>query len=89
MIVIILIEFLAITRNLFEPVLPHGYDRWADIDRSDNSLFHYPLESDERAIQFLSDYDYDIDKACFHLFSALNCGKGIDYTEMHYCCHSL
>lgn len=64
------LDFLVITRNVFEMIRPNGCDYWTAelVDR-------YPLESDELAIEYLSQHEYDIEKAFFHMSVDMGCGK--------------
>lgn len=39
-----------------------------------NSVF--PLQTDAAALEYLSGFDYDVEKAWFHLCCMLSCGKG-------------
>jgi hypothetical protein len=64
-------DFLVVTRGIFEPC-GNGEDLW-----NTQSVSEIPLESDSRAVEYLSQYDYDVDKALFHLYSELGFGKGV------------
>lgn len=67
-----MIEFLVITRNIFESLQCDNYsDNWSIED------CRVCLESDEFALEYLSKYDYDVKRASFDLFLSLGCGKGL------------
>lgn len=57
-------------RNLLDPVRPHGQSFWSA------SQSEIPLETDVLALEYLSSYDYDVDKALFNLFCDFGRGKG-------------
>ena len=63
-------EFLVTVRNLLDPVCPRTQKFWL---RYQTSL---PLESDVFALEYLSSYDYDVNKALFSLYCELGSGKG-------------
>ena len=63
----------------------NGHDRWIDIGNSIDMDF--PLESDERAIEYLANFDYDVEKAKFSLFSSLGCGKGMQMCNIRILYH--
>ena len=63
-------EFLVTVRNLLDPVCPRTQKFWL---RNQTSL---PLESDVFALEYLSSYDYDVNKALFSLYCELGSGKG-------------
>lgn len=66
----IVTEFLAIVRNMVEPICPRHQKFWL----AEQSQM--PLESDVLALEFLASYDYNVDKALFGLYCELGRGKG-------------
>ena len=67
---IIFLEFLTAVRNLLDPVRPKGQHFWA---ASQSTI---PLETDVIALEYLSSYNYDVEKAMFNLYCELGRGKG-------------
>jgi len=59
-----------VVRNLLDPVRPHGQSFWT------SAQCEVPLETDVYALEYLSSYDYDVDKALFNLFIDIGRGKG-------------
>ena len=65
-----LVEFLAFSRNLCNQ--GHIFDEPWTLDSSSQ-----PLESDELALNFLHQHDYDVEMAKFHLMIFHGQGKGM------------
>lgn len=58
-------EFLTFARNIYEQHLHANEDTWTP-----NSIY-YPLETDERLLEFLEGCGYDVEKAKLSLLSML------------------
>lgn len=71
LIFISLADFLTIVRNLLGTIHPRGHSNWA----AEQTL--QPLESDSFALEYLSTYDYNVEKALFSLYCEMGRGKGM------------
>ncbi len=81
-------EFLVLVRNLINKIQPERQSTAASSEnttqnngKTSNSYWNkqntsFPLESDSNVLEFLASFDYNTEKAWFHLCAMLGVGKG-------------